>query len=310
MLVTGTGIASGAKVAVTPLTTTITLDTPNTGTVSGTITFHRGGSLGTPTITASVSQTLTYKLKHNQNYYVISTPNTIKLARTLILANASTAINISAAGAGIAQRLTLNSGAAEAVAVLTPNAIGYGAKLRAVIAPYGGYGKEALNNLFARTLMFYTNVSADKNQGFTVNNDYRQIGIIKNARQFQSTYTLTNNLSSACWVLSTNATIDPALYPLDSIIYLNYALSNQTRYRIVSNAGLSVLVQSLDNGTPLLNATFVNSFSNGKGASFVAATVTPPTMDKYSGDLLFIDNKQAFTPSDEQIVSIRTVLKF
>ena len=306
MLVTGTGIASGAKVAVTPLTTTITLDLPNTGTVSGTITFLRGGSLGTPTITSSVSQTLTYKLNHNQNYYVISTPNTIQLSRIL----SGTAINFSAAGTGIAQRLTLNSGAAEAVAVMTPDAIGYGAKLRAVIAPYGGYGKEALNNLFARTLMFYSNISADKNQGFTVNNDYRQIGIIKNARQFQSTYSLTGNLSSACWVLSTNVTIDPALYPLDSIIYLNYAQSNQTRYRIVSNAGLSVLVQSLDNGTPLLNATFVNSFSNGRGASFVAATVTPPTMDKYSGDLLFIDNKQAFTPSAEQIVSIRTVLKF
>ena len=310
MNVSGTGIASGARVLTTPTTNTIALDTPNTGVVSGTLTFSStGATLGTPIVTTSVSQNLTYKLNSNQDYYIISTPNTIQLAKE----RDGAAINFTQLGIGSAQRLTmhgLSSGAAEAVAVLTPGASGHGAKLRAIIAPYGGYGKEAINNLFARTLMFYTNISADKNQGFTVNNDYRQIGILKNPRQYASTYALTNSLSSACWVISTNATIDPVLFPQDSIIYLNYSLVNQTRYRIVSNAGLSLLVQSLDNGTPVLNATFVNSFSNGRGASFIASTVTPPTMDKYSGDLLFIDNKQAFTPSEEQIVSIRTVLKF
>ena len=55
---------------------------------------------------------------------------------------------------------------------------GYGAKARAIIGTYGGFGKEALNNLYARTLMFYSNVSRDRNQGFDVNNDYRQLGII------------------------------------------------------------------------------------------------------------------------------------
>ena len=307
MNVSGTGIASGTKVLTTPTTTTVVLDKANTNDVSGTITFSpTAATLGTAVVTSNVVQSATYILNSNQNYYVISTTDTIQLSKVL----SGSAIDFTAVGSGATQKLTLDGGAALALSVLTPDAIGYGAKLRTIVSPYGGHGKEALNNLFAKTLMFYTNIAADKNQGFTVNNDYRQIGILKNPRQYGSTYTLTNNLTSACWVLSSSNTIDPILFPLDSVIYLNYALPDQTRFRVVSNAGLSILVQSIDNGMPELGATFVNSFSNGRGSSFVASTVTPPTMDKYSGDLLFIDNKQAFTPSAEQIVSIRTVLKF
>jgi hypothetical protein len=191
-----------------------------------------------------------------------------------------------------------------ATATITGN--GVGAKLRVILSPYGGVGKEAINNLYARTLMFYSNVSADKNQGFTVNNDYRQLGIIKNARQFGSTYTLTVGNASACWVISADTAISTVDFPIDSLIYLNFGLANETRFRIVSISGSAMLVQSLDNGIPVLSATIQNDNAD----SFIVSTVTPPTMDKYSGDLLFIDNKQAFTPSEDQIVTIRTVLKF
>ena len=310
MLVTGTGIASGAKVAVTPLTTTITLDLPNTGTVSGTITFARGGSLGTPTISASVSQTLTYKLNSNQKYYIISTPNTIKLARTSALATSVTAIDFSAVGSGSGARLTLTSGSASAIAVMTPDELGYGAKIRPIVSPYGGYGKNSINDLFAKTLVLSTNVSIDKNQGFVVNNDYRQIGILKNVRKFGSTHLATSRLLSACWVISSYGPIYQDVFPIDSIVYLNYASVNQTRYRIVSNSGLSILVQSLDNGTPAQNATFTGLSDDGMLSSFIIRTATAPTMDKYSGDLLYIDNKTVFTPSDQQIVRIHTVLEF
>jgi len=43
---------------------------------------------------------------------------------------------------------------------------------------------------------------------------------------------------------------------------------------------------------------------------FVCSTVTPPTVDKYSGDLLFIDNKEAFTPTADETVTLRTVIRF
>ena len=178
---------------------------------------------------------------------------------------------------------------------------GFGAKARAVITPYGGHGKFALNGLFARTLMFYTNISGDKNQGFDVNNDYRQLGIIKNPAKYGNTNSLTAIAASACWVVS--GVISTTFFPADSIISES---TTGRRFRIVTNTGSAALIQSLDNFVPQIGTTFTNAGN----FTFTANAVTPPTADKYSGDLLFIDNKAAFTPTADQSVTLRTVIRF
>jgi hypothetical protein len=184
---------------------------------------------------------------------------------------------------------------------VTINGNGFGAKARAVITPYGGHGKFALNGLFARTLMFYTNISGDKNQGFDVNNDYRQLGIIKNPSQYGNTNSLTAISASACWVVS--GAISTTFFPADSIIS---ETTSGRRFRIVTNTGSAALIQSLDNFVPQIGTTFTNAGN----FTFTASAVTPPTADKYSGDLLFIDNKAAFTPTADQSVTLRTVIRF
>lgn len=186
-------------------------------------------------------------------------------------------------------------------ATVSINGNGYGAKARAIITPYGGHGKYAVNGLFARTLMFYTNISGDKNQGFDVNNDYRQLGILKNPRAYNGTNNLTSIAASACWVISGN--ISTTFFPVDSIVTESVT---GKRFRIVTNTGSAILAQSLDNFEPSIGTTFINSGN----FTFSASAVTPPTADKYSGDLLFIDNKQAFTPTVDQSVTLRTIIRF
>ena len=78
------------------------------------------------------------------------------------------------------------------------------------------------------------------------------------------------------------------------------------RFRVVSIKSTGALLQSIDNAVPTVGATFLDSASH----SFGASGVTPPTADKYSGELLYIDNKQAFTPTADQTVTMRTVIKF
>ena len=211
------------------------------------------------------------------------------VATATVVNGAVTKLNMTSYGSGYRYANVVISGS------------GYGAKARAIISPYGGHAKEALNNFYARTLMFYSNISQDKNQGFNVNNDYRQLGIIKNPRQYGSTNSLTSILASACWVVS--GTANTTLFPADSIITKS---SDSKRFRIVTNTGTAMLVQAVDNASISIG----NNFTNATADVFTATAVTAPTADKYSGDLMFIDNRAAFTPTADQTVTLRTVIRF
>ena len=187
-------------------------------------------------------------------------------------------------------------------ATVTIGGSGYGAKARAIMAPYGGHGKDPITGSFARTLMFYTNISKDTNQGFNVNNDFRQLGILKNPRQFGAYGNLKTSLASACYVLT--GFVDTAAFTQDMLLRLG--TSTGARFRIVALTSNAMLVQSIDNAVPAVGNILVNPSSS----TFSVSGVTNPTADKYSGQILFIDNKQAFTPTGDQTVTLRTVIKF
>jgi hypothetical protein len=189
--------------------------------------------------------------------------------------------------------------------VVTGN--GYGANLRAVMPPFGGHGKNAPNELFARTLMFYSNVSTDLNQGVSVNNDYRQLGIVKNPSQYNSDQRFQGTIGSGCFIIQ--AAINTTQFPRDTDITVTRTVDGDDydrRYRVVASSSSSALLQSLDNDTPLINDTF----SNADGYIFTVSSVGSPTIDKYSGQLMFIDNKAGFTPSADETVTLRTVIRF
>ena len=83
---------------------------------------------------------------------------------------------------------------------------------------------------------------------------------------------------------------------------------SQKRYRIVSVSSKSALVQSLDNDVPKSNDIFIKT--NSINDKFTAVTVGLPNFDKYSGQMMYIDNKQGFTPSGDETITLRTIIKF
>jgi hypothetical protein len=197
---------------------------------------------------------------------------------------------------------------------------GKGATARAIIGPEGGHGKNSPEELFARTLMFYSNVSTDLNQGVEVNNDYRQIGIIKNPKAYGDNVRFTSIIGSGCYLIESSIdtnNFDPdddititrtydGFFESDGVTLKEYA----RRYRIVSVGTSFALVQSLDNDEPQINDTFSKVVESGTPPTFTAVSVTLPTVDKYSGQMMFIDNKAGFTPSEDETVTLRTVLTF
>lgn len=308
--------------------------------------------------------------------------------------NAAATANINTATGRITKIVITNPGSGYSYANATITGNGKAARVRAIISPYGGHGKNAPDELFSRSLMFYSNVSNDLNQGLEINNDYRQLGIIKNPRTFASNNRFSGVIGSACFLVQgainttffpkdTNITVNATSYTIvttavdtsteiitynthglstgDEVTYndgggtaitglvsntkyfiikmsdntfklasslvnanagtsLNLTgtgnnaqyfrvagiLSGQFRYRVVTSTSTAALLQSLDNDTPVTN----DIFENDSAQTFTASTVANATVDKYSGQLMFIDNKAGFTPSDEETVTLRTIIKF
>ena len=241
---------------------------------------------------------------------------------------------------------------------------GQGAELRAIISPYGGHGKNCPEELYSRSLMFYSNISTDLNQGVVVGNDYRQVGIIKNPRVFEGYEKYQGAIGSACyiiqspintskfvkddelfiervttpaieWASSITLTIGQFIWFEDRIYtvvvsgvtdsvppttvtgseeigsaVVTYVGSTKSkkRYRIVSVTSTTALLQSLDNDIPSSNDVFIKTSSITD--NFTAVTVGYPSFDKYSGQLMYIDNKQGFTPSGDETITLRTIIKF
>lgn len=188
--------------------------------------------------------------------------------------------------------------------VVITDTTGAGALARVVPSPFGGLGKDPINHLYAKSLMFYSKLSDNTNQGLTVTNDYRQIGIIKDPIRYKDSTNLTSNFSSTCWKVTATAIINPSIL-VDDIITTN-SNSVTYRFRVISITSADILLIPLDNGIPSSGMQFIKS----SGIYFIASSVTPPTVDKYSGDLLFIDNEASFVATSGAAAILRTVINF
>ena len=187
--------------------------------------------------------------------------------------------------------------------VITDSA-GTGAIGRAVLSPRGGLGKDPINNFGARALMLYAKISGNTNQGFTVSNDYRQVGIIKDPTRYSDGIYSSANFTTPCWKVTATAVINVSIVVDDIITTISNSISY--RFRVIGISGSDILLIPLDNGTP----TNGMQFSKTPLIYFTASTVLAPTLDKYSGDLLFIDNESTFIATINSPALLRTVINF
>lgn len=175
---------------------------------------------------------------------------------------------------------------------------------RAIISPVKGHGSNAVKELFATDLSFSTTVIKGLNQGFNIENEYRQLGLIKNLSVYDSNLRYTDFTGSACFVIagdfSEGAEDDQLITD-----------EGGNRYRVVAATITNLLVQAIDN-TSLAVGDVVN-YANGRTptASYdvTLTSVIEPSIDKYSGEMLFIDNRAAFKPTTDQTVSIKTSIR-
>lgn len=200
----------------------------------------------------------------------------------------------------IAAIIVTNAGQGYTNAKVTILGNGQGATAVPIYAPPGGHGKNAINEFKATRLSFFSNLLNDKNQGLAVSNRFTTIGLLRNPSEYGSDRFYSGALASACNLITYTG-------PTPTQNDLLSDITTGNRFQVIQVSGANLLLQNLDNYDLPSNSSLLN---NNSGGQIVALTVTDPSIDKFSGDLMFIDNFSINQQAGQQIIIFKTTLKF
>lgn len=190
--------------------------------------------------------------------------------------------------------------------VTVDGAEGTGASLIAVLSPKAGHGANAQKELFATNLGFSVNLTNDSADLF-LNNDFRQIGVVKNPLIFDSNLNFQDSTGTCCYVIDVD---DPESYELDDVI-------------TTDSGGRFLVVQKVDldeDGTvesiyllPIIPIITSSSELTNVTQSLTGLTinsVNEPEVDGKTGEIIYLDNREFIVRQQDQVEKIRAILKF
>ena len=339
MLVTGSGITAGDTVAAID-GVTLTLSTARAVANGTTLTFGRlaDTDVNYANQTAQINSANTsltavagierYEVTAGGSGYtsapdvIVRGDGTNALALATVSGGAVTAITVSSTGSGT----EANKGDGYTVADLLIGSVtsggGTSAAGRAIITPSGGHGIDPVKELGAFYVAVNSQLSGSEGGDLTVGNDFRQISLIKKPQNFGTdvTASATTLRARKALVLANAGSVSG--FAVDQVIVgsssgakaylveidttnkvLYYVQNSKTGYAdFVSGDTITGTLPS--GGSSVLNTTsgttWYGQSTNGYG----------PEVKMNSGQLLFLENRDAINRSSSQIEDIKLIIEF
>lgn len=169
-----------------------------------------------------------------------------------------------------------------------------------ILPPIGGHGVNAEEELYGNTLGVYVLIR-DEGSLSTIHQDYRQFGLIQNPVDVTTRKLVTNTsyiVSFTCTLASTvGINVDDVL------------VNNNKRYRVAQIlAGNKVELQQISSIYSVPSGNFIHADTE---ITYNLITVdATPSLDKYSGNLLYVSNTSPFIPTGTQAFGVRTYITF
>lgn len=191
----------------------------------------------------------------------------------------------------------------------TPTVI---ANARAIIPPPGGHGKNAIDELNARTILFYNRLEMAPIKGVSVASDYRQVCLYKQPKVFGSQLLYNGIIGSTCYKMTLETSGKPSLSTLqlngELLVVPDDTTSTFVKFKLIAVSSSAVLMQAIDNNDEQVKTGYRVRHSNGVDY-YTISVVETPDIEKLQGEIIYIDNRQAFKALADQPVSISSRFK-
>lgn len=183
---------------------------------------------------------------------------------------------------------------------------GTGAECRAIIAPPGGHGSNPTYELGGSNVLLNARIKGSEGNKIPVTNDYRQVSLIANPKIRGSDTFMSNTVFLQAIQISTVGAGD---YLENERVFQGISLATSTFKGTVLrwDASNSKIFLINTEGTPTVSDTI-----NGANSA-VSRFVTSYNLaeaDYYSGNIIYTDNIQPVTRSEDQTEEYKIVIKF
>jgi len=217
---------------------------------------------------------------------------------------------------GVVNKITIiNQGSFYTTANVTISANssqGYGAAARPIISPIGGHGSDPVDELYGTNILMNVRVSGSESNTFPTNNDFRTIGIIRDPLFANGSPVTTLALDQTTRVSVTEVSGD---FVADEIVTgLTSGAKGRLVYFANNNAarteGVLKLIRITTNGTG--ESFYTGEIVRGEISTRTAnvQTTTSGAMKKYSGLVIYTENRTPVTRSMEQTEDVKVIINF
>ena len=237
--------------------------------------------------------------------------------------NGDALVQIEGDGQGAEAALVINSnGNVESISVTDPG-VGYtkatitlnqtlgggsGASFRAIISPWGGHGSNPQQELFARRVGITVSFDNDS-QDMVTENDYRQVGLLKNITPYGATNLFNDLTGTPCFTIGTST---PTSFSSDDNITTDSGGEFLvTQVRDASGDGIddTVYLQEITAGIASSDS-LTNNTKDITGLTINTSTLTNPEIDVKSGELIYYDNRKPITRDEDQVETVKLIFTF
>jgi hypothetical protein len=227
----------------------------------------------------------------------------------------SPTVSVSGDGTGFSAYSTLSGTALKTIEVINQGAQysranvtisanttsgGTGAQAIAQLSPMGGHGSNPIYELSAHNVIMYVQLSGDEEGKFFANNDFRVVSLISQPK------------------LTTGFPADEATYLVAPV--LNFSTSSGTFLADETvtggTSGASGVVVEYKGTNSIIVTNVVGTFTNEtitggtSGATATVTSVTPSPFQKYSGSVMYLENRPPIVRSINQEENFRFVATF
>ena len=198
------------------------------------------------------------------------------------------------------------------------------ATLTPVIGPAGGHGSDAVKELGGVYVMTNARLEYSESNNFTTNNDFRKVGLLAQPKLANGSFASASVVDQATTIVLTSW--NGTTFAADELVtgatsgatgrVVDFTGNNTLRLTDIIPAGNSTTAGYNGIHGYFTNSEVIAANTTGNGGSGASATangngsVTGGDLQRFSGDIIYVENRSPVTRASDQIEDVKLIIEF